>query len=92
MAGNLQNFNKYKELLRIYNDGKYGKLNIKKDILPYDQTKVELKSPIDKVDYINASWIQRSHEEIYGDIYEFLASSKINLCLLKSVDFRYKLI
>ena len=63
---------------RRFNDGRQGQLNINRDILPYDQTRVKLRSPINKIDYINASWIQTSHEEVYDDLYEFLASSKIN--------------
>ena len=66
---------------RRYNDGRHGKLNINKDIIPYDQTRVKLRSPINKIDYINATFIQTSHEVVYDDLYEFLASSKINFIL-----------
>ncbi len=60
-----------------YNDGKNGKLNINKDVLPYDQTRVRLKSPIHGIDYINASWIQKATESNpYDDVYEFLPSAK----------------
>ena len=65
-----------------YNDGKRGRLNIQKNILPYDQTRVTLKKPIKNVDYINASWIQTANEgNVYDDVYDFLASSKINFIL-----------
>ena len=67
---------------RRYNDGKKGKMNINKNILPYDQTRVKMKSPINGVDYINASWIQRVKEShVYDDVYEFLPASKINFLL-----------
>ena len=67
---------------RRYNDGKKGKMNINKDILPYDQTRVKLKFPINGVDYINASWIQRVKENhVYDDVYDFLEASKINFLL-----------
>ena len=65
---------------RRYNDGKNGKLNINKKFLPYDQTRIKLKTPINGVDYINASWIQTANN-IYDDVYEFLPSSKINFLL-----------
>ena len=65
-----------------YNDEKFGKLNINKDILPYDQTRVKLKSPINKVDYINASWVKRCKEEnVYDDVYEFLTNARMNFIL-----------
>ena len=54
---------------RRYNDGKKGKMNINKNILPYDQTRVKMKSPINGVDYINASWIsQPSNEKEYDSL------------------------
>ena len=57
-------------------------MNIKKDILPYDQTRVKLKTTINGVDYINASWIQRAKEShVYDEVYEFLPASKINFLL-----------
>ena len=59
-----------------YNEGKYGKLSFKKEILPYDQTRVRQESPINQVDYINATWIQNGHEDVYDDIYEYLANPK----------------
>ena len=65
---------------RRYNDGKNGKLNINKKFLPYDQTRIKLKTPINGIDYINASWIQKANN-IYDDVYEFLSSSKINFIL-----------
>ena len=62
-----------------FNDEKFGKLNLRKDILPYDQSRVKLRSTINKIDYINASWVQRCHDEnVYDDVYEFLTSSKMN--------------
>ena len=65
-----------------YNDGKNGKLNVNKDVLPYDQTRVRLKSPIHGIDYINASWIQKATESNpYDDVYEFLPSAKMNFIL-----------
>ena len=65
-----------------YNNGKMGKFNINNDIIPYDQTRVKLKTPINGIDYINASWIQRVKETgIYDDVYEFLPSEKINFLL-----------
>ena len=67
---------------RRYNDGSNGQMNIKKDILPYDQNRVKLKTNINGVDYINGSWIQRVKEErVYDDLYEFLPSSRINFIL-----------
>ena len=67
---------------RRYNDGKKGNLNINKSSLPYDQTRVKLKTPIDGVDYINASWIQKVKEDnLYDDVYQFLPSTKINFIL-----------
>ena len=67
---------------RRYNDGSNGQMNIKKDILPYDQNRVKLKTTINGVDYINASWIQRVKEErVYDDLYEFLPASRINFIL-----------
>ena len=36
-----------------YNDGKHGRFNINKDVIPYDQTRVKLKTPINGIDYIN---------------------------------------
>ena len=65
-----------------YNNGKKGRFNINNDIIPYDQTRVKLKTPIKGIDYINASWIQRVEESgIYDDVYEFLPSEKINFLL-----------
>ena len=65
-----------------YNDGKSGRFNIDKNILPYDQTRVKLKSPINGVDYINASWIKKIQEENhYDDLYNFLTTSKMNILL-----------
>ena len=67
---------------RRHNDGKNGIMNIKEDILPFDQTRVKLKTPINGFDYINASWIHKVEEEnIYEDVYQFLSTSKINFIL-----------
>ena len=67
---------------RKYNDGKNGKMNINSDVLPYDQTRVELRTPINGVDYVNASWIQKVKDgNLYDDIYNFLPTSKINFIL-----------
>ena len=35
-----------------YNNGKKGRFNINNDIIPYDQTRVKLKTPINGIDYI----------------------------------------
>ena len=65
-----------------YNDGKNGKFNINREVLPYDQTRVKLKTPINGIDYINASWIQRITESNpYEDVYKFLPAAKINFLL-----------
>ena len=64
---------------RRYNDGKNGKINLNKDVLPYDQTRVKLKTQINGMDYINASWIHRVTEShVYDDVYEYLPATKIN--------------
>ena len=65
-----------------YNDGKHGRFNINKDVIPYDQTRVKLKTPINGIDYINASWIQRFTESNpYDDVYDYLQAAQINFLL-----------
>ena len=67
---------------RRHNDGRNGIMNIKEDVLPYDQTRVLLETPINGVDYINASWVQKVKEmNVYEDVYEFLSTSKMNFIL-----------
>ena len=67
---------------RRHNDGRNGIMNIKDNILPYDQTRVKLKTPINGFDYINASWIYKVKEHnVYDDVYAFLSATKINFIL-----------
>ena len=69
-----------------YNDGKNGKFNINGEVLPYDQTRVKLKTPINGIDYINAAWIQRITESNpYEDVYEFLPAAKMNSQILVNI-------
>ena len=39
------------------------------------------ESPINQVDYINATWIQNGHEDVYDDIYEYLANPNNRLII-----------
>ena len=67
---------------RRYNDGKHGKMNIDRNVLPYDQNRVKLENSIKGVDYINASWVQRVKEcSTYDDLYDFMPSSSMNIIL-----------
>ena len=70
---------------RRHNDGKNGIMNIKKDIIPYDQTRVKLQTPINGFDYINASWVQKiKANNVYDDVYDFLSTSKMNFILTQN--------
>ena len=67
-----------------FNDDKHGKLNLNKQSLPYDHTRVKLSRPVNGIDYINASWIQTlSRDRAYDELLynEFLPFSKIGFIL-----------
>ena len=66
----------------LYNSGKSGVIDISKDVLPYDSNRVKLVVPIDGVDYINASWLQKAEDvNLYDDLYDFLSASDMNIIL-----------
>ena len=62
-----------------------GLLNLDPEVLPYDFNRVRLKSPIDGLDYINASWLSRVRPAKHGhDVPKsnpYLPSSMINFIL-----------
>ena len=64
-----------------YNDGKNGRFNNNKEIVPYDFNRVKLIRAINGIDYINASFIQKSEDHTYDDLYDQLATSKISFLL-----------
>ena len=67
-----------------YNSGGNGKLNVDKLVLPYDQNRVILKTPVNGVDYINANWITRINKErVYEELIynDYLPYAKINFIL-----------
>ena len=67
---------------RRHNDGRNGVMNVNENILPYDQSRVKLKTPINGFDYINASWVKKVKEHnVYDDVYDFLSASKMNFIL-----------
>ena len=70
---------------RRYNEEKYGKMNIKKNVIPYDQNRVVLRTPIIGSDYINATWLQRiKANDLYDDLYDFLPSTSMNIILTQT--------
>ena len=59
-----------------------------KDIVPYDQNIVQLKQPVNNVDFINASWVHivQTSEGVYNlpILHPFLPSSMISLIIAQS--------
>ena len=59
-----------------------------KDIVPYDQNIVQLKQPVNNVDFINASWVHivQTSEGVHNllILHPFLPSSMISLIIAQS--------